>query len=61
MLGANVNRTVGDLRKFEMWRQSQSKAHTITLLTVEVKRQWLDIVKRFLLSRLKELEGERVR
>lgn len=51
----------GDARKFEVWRQGRSEVHTITAPTVEVKRAWVDRIKRVLLDQLKELKGERVR
>ncbi|XP_012551107.1 guanine nucleotide exchange factor DBS isoform X2 [Bombyx mori] len=51
----------GDLRKFEVWRQGRCEVHTITAPTVEVKRAWVERIKRVLLDQLKELKGERVR
>ncbi|CAH2244713.1 jg7641 [Pararge aegeria aegeria] len=51
----------GDPRKFEVWRQGRSEVHTITAPTVEVKRAWVERIKRVLLDQLNELKGERVR
>ncbi|XP_026759073.2 guanine nucleotide exchange factor DBS-like isoform X4 [Galleria mellonella] len=51
----------GDPRKFEVWRQGRQEVHTITAPNVEVKRAWVDRIKRVLLDQLKELKGERVR
>ncbi|XP_037298552.1 guanine nucleotide exchange factor DBS isoform X6 [Manduca sexta] len=51
----------GDQRKFEVWRQGRAEVHTITASTVEVKRAWVERIKRVLLDQLKELKGERVR
>lgn len=51
----------GDERKFEVWRQGRSEVHTITAPTADVKRAWVERVKRVLLDQLKELKGERVR
>ncbi|KAJ0182717.1 hypothetical protein K1T71_002086 [Dendrolimus kikuchii] len=51
----------GDQRKFEVWRQGRSEVHTITAPSVEVKRAWVERIKRVLLDQLKELKGERVR
>ncbi|KAI5639704.1 rhoGEF domain-containing protein [Phthorimaea operculella] len=51
----------GDPRKFEVWRQGRAEVHTITAPTVEVKRVWVERIKRVLLDQLKELKGERVR
>ncbi|CAK1601730.1 unnamed protein product [Parnassius mnemosyne] len=51
----------GDPRKFEVWRQGRSEVHTITAPTVEVKRAWVERIKRVLLDQLKELKGEKVR
>ncbi|XP_053614201.1 guanine nucleotide exchange factor DBS-like isoform X2 [Plodia interpunctella] len=51
----------GDPRKFEVWRQGRQEVHTIISPTVEIKRAWVDRIKRVLLDQLKELKGERVR
>ncbi|CAH2989559.1 unnamed protein product [Chilo suppressalis] len=51
----------GDTRKFEVWRQGRAEVHTITAPTADVKRAWVDRIKRVLLDQLKELKGERVR
>ncbi|XP_047985219.1 guanine nucleotide exchange factor DBS-like isoform X2 [Leguminivora glycinivorella] len=51
----------GDLRKFEVWREHRLEVHTITAPSVEVKRAWVERIKRVLLDQLKELKGERVR
>ncbi|KOB75348.1 Uncharacterized protein OBRU01_07642 [Operophtera brumata] len=51
----------GDERKFEVWRQGRCEVHTITAPTADVKRAWVERVKRVLLDQLKELKGERVR
>ncbi|CAH2050076.1 unnamed protein product, partial [Iphiclides podalirius] len=51
----------GDPRKFEVWRQGRAEVHTITAPTVEVKRTWVERIKRVLLDQLKELKGEKVR
>ncbi|XP_049873150.1 guanine nucleotide exchange factor DBS-like isoform X2 [Pectinophora gossypiella] len=51
----------GDPRKFEVWRQGRAEVHTITAPTIEVKRAWVERIKRVLLDQLKELKGERVR
>ncbi|KAG7310761.1 hypothetical protein JYU34_003572 [Plutella xylostella] len=51
----------GDARKFEVWRQGRAEVHTITAPTIDVKRLWVDRIKRVLLDQLKELKGERVR
>ncbi|XP_072946179.1 guanine nucleotide exchange factor DBS-like isoform X2 [Epargyreus clarus] len=51
----------GDPRKFEVWRQGRAEVHTITAPTVDVKRAWVERIKRVLLDQLKELKGERVR
>ncbi|XP_061385707.1 guanine nucleotide exchange factor DBS-like isoform X4 [Danaus plexippus] len=51
----------GDPRKFEVWRQGRSEVHTITAPTTDVKRSWVERIKRVLLDQLHELKGERVR
>ncbi|XP_046961599.1 guanine nucleotide exchange factor DBS-like isoform X4 [Vanessa cardui] len=51
----------GDLRKFEVWRQGRAEVHTITAPTAEIKRVWVERIKRVLLDQLNELKGERVR
>lgn len=51
----------GDPRKFEVWRQGRAEVHTITAPTVDVKRTWVERIKRVLLDQLKELKGEKVR
>ncbi|CAK1544492.1 unnamed protein product [Leptosia nina] len=51
----------GDPRKFEVWRQGRAEVHTITAPTADVKRSWVERIKRVLLDQLKELKGERVR
>ncbi|XP_073957891.1 guanine nucleotide exchange factor DBS-like isoform X4 [Choristoneura fumiferana] len=51
----------GDLRKFEVWREHRLEVHTITAPSIDVKRIWVERIKRVLLDQLKELKGERVR
>ncbi|XP_064075375.1 guanine nucleotide exchange factor DBS-like isoform X6 [Vanessa tameamea] len=51
----------GDLRKFEVWRQGRAEVHTITAPTADIKRVWVERIKRVLLDQLNELKGERVR
>ena len=51
----------GDVRKFEVWRQGRSEVHTLTAASADVKRAWVERVKRVLLDQLNELKGERVR
>ncbi|XP_041975646.1 guanine nucleotide exchange factor DBS-like isoform X3 [Aricia agestis] len=51
----------GDVRKFEVWRQGRSEVHTLTAPSADVKRVWVERIKRVLLDQLKELKGERVR
>ncbi|XP_045447310.1 guanine nucleotide exchange factor DBS-like [Melitaea cinxia] len=51
----------GDPRKFEVWRQGRAEVHTITAPTADVKRTWVERIKRVLLDQLNELKGERVR
>ncbi|CAH2102846.1 unnamed protein product [Euphydryas editha] len=51
----------GDPRKFEVWRQGRAEVHTITAPTADVKRAWVERIKRVLLDQLNELKGERVR
>ncbi|XP_068627026.1 guanine nucleotide exchange factor DBS-like isoform X5 [Battus philenor] len=51
----------GDPRKFEVWRQGRAEVHTITAPSVDVKRTWVERIKRVLLDQLKELKGEKVR
>lgn len=51
----------GDPRKFEVWRQGRAEVHTITAPSVDVKRTWVERIKRVLLDQLNELKGERVR
>ncbi|CAF4863320.1 unnamed protein product [Pieris macdunnoughi] len=51
----------GDVRKFEVWRQGRAEVHTISAPTAEIKRAWVERIKRVLLDQLKELKGERVR
>ncbi|CAH0724625.1 unnamed protein product, partial [Brenthis ino] len=51
----------GDARKFEVWRQGRAEVHTITAPSADVKRAWVERIKRVLLDQLNELKGERVR
>ncbi|XP_045524670.1 guanine nucleotide exchange factor DBS-like isoform X2 [Pieris brassicae] len=51
----------GDVRKFEVWRQGRAEVHTISAPTADIKRAWVERIKRVLLDQLKELKGERVR
>ncbi|XP_075969433.1 guanine nucleotide exchange factor DBS-like isoform X3 [Anticarsia gemmatalis] len=51
----------GDVRKFEVWRQGRAEVHTLTAASADVKRAWVERIKRVLLDQLNELKGERVR
>ncbi|XP_035444630.1 guanine nucleotide exchange factor DBS isoform X2 [Spodoptera frugiperda] len=51
----------GDVRKFEVWRQGRAEVHTLTAGSADVKRAWVERIKRVLLDQLHELKGERVR
>uniref|UniRef100_A0A2A4J0I0 DH domain-containing protein n=1 Tax=Heliothis virescens TaxID=7102 RepID=A0A2A4J0I0_HELVI len=51
----------GDPRKFEVWRQGRAEVHTLTAASADLKRAWVERVKRVLLDQLNELKGERVR
>ncbi|CAB3239727.1 unnamed protein product [Arctia plantaginis] len=51
----------GDPRKFEVWRQGRAEVHTLTAASPDVKRAWVERVKRVLLDQLNELKGERGR
>ncbi|KPI91811.1 Guanine nucleotide exchange factor DBS [Papilio xuthus] len=51
----------GDPRKFEVWRQGRAEVHTLTAPAPDVKRTWVERIKRVLLDQLNELKGEKVR
>ncbi|XP_013149470.1 PREDICTED: guanine nucleotide exchange factor DBS-like isoform X3 [Papilio polytes] len=51
----------GDPRKFEVWRQGRAEVHTLTAPAADVKRTWVERIKRVLLDQLNELKGEKVR